>query len=263
MENQSYEAMVGSAQMPYLNSLIPHAAIADSYFANTHPSIGNYFILTTGQIITNDSNFSGVISDNNLVRVLHNTSKDWKAYIEDLPAVGYTGGDALPYVKRHNPFAYFSDVVGNSNEANKMVPYTQFSADLAAGNLPDFVYILPNQIHNMHDCPPNLPACTNADKLRSGDDWLADNLQRILDSTAFQQRPTLLIFTMDESEHNDVRHGGGRVVTLMLGSKAKTAFRSNTFYQHQSLLRLVLEVLDVPERPGASQGAPSMAEFLR
>src|SRR5688572_27061813 len=45
MENQSYESMVGSAEMPYLNSLIPQGAIADQYFANTHPSIGNYFML--------------------------------------------------------------------------------------------------------------------------------------------------------------------------------------------------------------------------
>jgi len=263
MENQPFESMVGSAEMPYLNSLIPQGALVDQYFANTHPSIGNYFMLTTGQIVTNDSNFTGTVTDNNLVRMIRAANKDWKAYIEDLPAGGYTGPDALPYVKRHNPFAYFSDIVANSNEGNKMVPYTEFAADLAAGNLPDFVYILPNQIHNMHDCPTILPVCTNSDKLRAGDDWLRANLQPILDNPILRQRPTLVIFTMDESIDSDVRNGGGRVVTLMLGSKARTGFRSDTVFQHQSLLRLILEVLSVPDRPGATANAPVMTEFLR
>jgi hypothetical protein len=263
MENQPFEAMVGSPEMPYLNGVVSQGALATAFFANTHPSIGNYFMLTTGQIITNDSDFNEVVTENNLVRIFAHAQKSWKAYVEDLPAVGYTGGNALPYVKRHNPFAYFSDVLADVNEANKMVPYTHFAADLAAGDLPDFVYILPNQINNMHDCAPSMPACTNADKLRAGDEWLRANLQPILNSTAFRQRPTLLIFTLDESEPNDTRNGGGRVVTLLLGSKAKTGFESATFHQHQSLLRLMLEVLDIAERPGASQTAPSMTEFLQ
>ena len=37
--------------MPYLNGLINDYSVAQGYFANTHPSIGNYFMLTTGQII--------------------------------------------------------------------------------------------------------------------------------------------------------------------------------------------------------------------
>src|SRR5262245_33878188 len=57
MENESYADMVGSQHMPYLNSLIPQGAIADNFFANTHPSIGNYFMLTTGKIITNSDSF--------------------------------------------------------------------------------------------------------------------------------------------------------------------------------------------------------------
>jgi hypothetical protein len=72
-----------------------------------------------------------------------------------------------------------------------------------------------------------------------------------------------VILTLDEADFSDDRNGGGQVVTLMLGSKAKMGFRSNNFYQHESLLRLMLEVLELPDRPGASDGAPSMSEFLR
>src|SRR6516225_2122341 len=54
LENADYESVVGSLNAPYLNSLIPQGGLATNYYANTHPSIGNYFVLTTGQTITND-----------------------------------------------------------------------------------------------------------------------------------------------------------------------------------------------------------------
>src|SRR5512143_3351156 len=41
-----------SAHMPYLHSLMTQYGYATQYYANTHPSIGNYFVLTAGQIIT-------------------------------------------------------------------------------------------------------------------------------------------------------------------------------------------------------------------
>lgn len=56
--------------MPYLNSLAKHYGLATQYFANTHPSIGNYLMLTTGQIITNDDGFTGTVNADNLVRHL-------------------------------------------------------------------------------------------------------------------------------------------------------------------------------------------------
>src|SRR6185312_6265995 len=46
--------VIGSAAMPYFNSLATQHALATQYFANAHPSIGNYFMLTTGNIETND-----------------------------------------------------------------------------------------------------------------------------------------------------------------------------------------------------------------
>src|SRR5689334_4457414 len=56
-ENHSYEQLVGSPRMPFLNSLIASDAVADNYFANSHPSLPNYFMLTTGQLITDSDLF--------------------------------------------------------------------------------------------------------------------------------------------------------------------------------------------------------------
>src|SRR5947208_14885937 len=54
LENNGYSSVVGSSSMPYLNSLIAKYGLATNYNADTHPSIGNYFTWTTGQILTND-----------------------------------------------------------------------------------------------------------------------------------------------------------------------------------------------------------------
>src|SRR5713101_8900703 len=105
-ENHSYSEVIGNAAMPYLNSLASQYGLATQYYANTHPSLGNYFMLTTGQIITNNDNFTGTVPADNVVRHLLAAGKTWKVYAESLPSVGYLGGDTGLYVKHHNPFAY-------------------------------------------------------------------------------------------------------------------------------------------------------------
>jgi acid phosphatase len=261
-ENHSYGQIVGNGNMPFLNSLITSRAMADNYYANTHPSIGNYFMLTTGQIITNDDSFSGTVNADNLVRELTAAGKSWRVYAESLPSVGYLGGNSGPYVKRHNPFAYFSDVVNSAAQAQNIVPLAQFSGALSGGATADFNYVLPNQNNNMHDCPAGMMTCTDADKERAADAWLQANVAPILNNADFQQRG-LLIITLDESVETDSANGGGHIVTVLAGPKAKDAYRSNVFYQHQSLLRLVCEVLGCTVKPGASAAATPMNEFLK
>ena len=56
-ENHSYSNVIGNSSMPYLNGLASKYGLATKYYANTHPSIGNYFMLTAGQIITNNDGF--------------------------------------------------------------------------------------------------------------------------------------------------------------------------------------------------------------
>jgi len=239
-ENQSYESVIGSSAMPYLNTLANRYGLATSYYADTHPSIGNYFWLTTGQGITNDSNFTGTVTADNIVRQLTLSGKSWKSYAESLPSVGYTGGDQYPYVKRHNPFAYLSEVLGNSSQANNIVPFSQFSTDLSNNQFPHFSFIIPNQYDNAHDCPQNLPSCTNTDKLAAADNWLRSNIDRLIASNSFRQ-DGLLVIVFDESVDTDTTQGGGHVAMLVISPKSKQGYRSTTLYQHESALRLAAE----------------------
>src|ERR1700761_6179525 len=68
LENHSYSSVIGNASMPYLNSLASTYGLSTQYYANAHPSIGNYFMLTTGQIVTTNDTFTGTITNDNIVR---------------------------------------------------------------------------------------------------------------------------------------------------------------------------------------------------
>jgi phosphatidylinositol-3-phosphatase len=261
LENHSLSQAIGSPFMPYLNSLAAQHAMAANYFADTHPSIGNYFMLTTGIVESNDDNFAGTINDDNIVRALVAAGRSWKAYMENLPAPGYTGGDVYPYLKHHNPFAYLSDVLDSSPQAANIVPLTQLGADLGSASLPNFAFIVPNVQNDAHDCPGGAPSCADSAKLAAADAWLKANIDPLINSPAFANG--VLIITWDEGDAADVANGGGQVATVLAGMRVRAGFRSTTFYQHQSVLRLILDLLNVSDHPGASATAPTMNEFFQ
>jgi phosphatidylinositol-3-phosphatase len=261
LENHSFGEVIGNPVAPYLNGLATAHSLAADYFANAHPSIPNYFMLTTGNFQTFDDGFTGTINDDNIVRALTGAGKTWKGYIESIPSVGYTGPNAGTYLKRHNPFAYLSNVANSTVQAANMVPFSRLSADLAAGSLPNFIYILPNSQDDAHDCPGGGSSCTDDQKLAAADAWLKANIDPVINSPKFGN--SVLIITFDESVDTDITGGGGQVMTVLLGPHVKTGFRSSTTYQHQSLLRTMLQLLNVSDMPGASAVAPSMGEFFQ
>ncbi len=249
-ENHSYSSVIGSSSMPYLNSLAQQYGLATQYFANTHPSIGNYFELTTGQIITNDDGFSGTVSADNVVRHLLSAGKTWKSYAENLPAPGYTGGDVYPYAKRHNPFAYLTDVVNSQNQLNNLVPFSEFSSDLTNNQLPAYSFIIPNLLDDGHD-----------GSLSQADSWLKTNIAPLIASSTFQNNG-LLVILFDESFDTDTQHGGGQVAAVVISPLAKKGYQSTTLYQHQSVCRLLMQGLGLNSFPGGCQSATQMSEFF-
>jgi len=169
LENHSYSSIIGNKSMPWLNGLASRYAYATAYYANTHPSIGNYFELTTGKIITNNDGYSNTVSGDNIVRHLLSAGKTWKEYTEGLPRNGYTGGDTGEYTEHHNPLSYFSDVRNSSNEIINLVPFSQFATDLRNGSLPNYSFIVPDNDNNGHDCPDTIPTCTDSQRLAQVD----------------------------------------------------------------------------------------------
>ena len=248
-ENTDY-VDVTSSSMPYLTGLAAQYGLATQYYANTHPSIGNYFELATGQVLTNDDGSSTIENVPNIVRSLLGAGKTWKSYAESIPNACYLGGDTGNYARKHNIFPLLSDVANDpTGQGCNNVPFTQFATDLANGTLPTFSNIVPNLCNDAHDC-----------SLSTADSWLRTNIAPLIASPVFQQ-DGLLIIVFDESG-GDNTLGGGRVYWAAISPKSKRGYQSTTTYQHPSTLRLILKGLGVTVFPGASATAPDMSEFF-
>ena len=248
-ENTDYADVIGGTAMVYLDSLAHEYGLATQYYADAHPSIGNYFMMTVGDTITDNDGYSSIVTKDNIVRRLVAAGKTWKSYAEDLPSVGYTGGDVGSYARKHNVIALLSDVVNDPAQTRNLVPFTQFAVDLAGHALPNYAFIVPNLCNDAHDCP-----------LSTADAWLRTNIDPLLRSADFQQ-DGLLIVTFDEAGDDDT-HGGGRVAWVAVSARSKRAYRSTTLYRHESTLRLSAEVLGLTTLPNHAAGAPDMAEFF-
>ncbi len=257
-ENHGWNSVVGNQQMPYLNSLINSYSVAQGYFANTHPSIGNYFMLTTGQIITNNDGYNGTVSVDNVVRDLIAAGKTWKEYSESIPFQGYYGGDTGLYAERHNPCSYFSDVRGDPNQQQNLVPFTQLATDIANHTLPNYGFIVPNLNDDAHN-----------GTLAQADTWLQANIPQLLNSPDFNTPGGgLLIITFDEAETSDSNFGGGHVVWVAIGPNVRLQYpplKSEfpvRLYQHPSTLRFMMQLLGLSSFPGDAAKAPDMTEFI-
>src|SRR6266853_5977397 len=176
-ENTNYSDVIGTSAMPYLNGLATQYGMETQYYANTHPSIGNYFELATGQILTNDDGSSTIENVPNVVRSLGAAGKTWKSYAESIPNACYLGGDTGNYARKHNVFALLSDVANDpTGQGCNIVPFTQFATDLANGTLPTFSNIVPDLCNDAHDC-----------SLGTADSWLRTNIAPLIASPGVQQ----------------------------------------------------------------------------
>jgi acid phosphatase len=255
-ENQSYATVVGNSSVwPHLNNLIGQGAVATNYYADGHPSIPNYFMLTTGQTLTFDDASTAVWNVDNIARHMLTAGVSFKVYAEGITQ-GYLGGNTGLYLIRHNPFALLSDVAGNPQVASTVIqPFSQFPADLGSHALPAFSFIVPDVNDDAHNGTP-----------QQADSWLQANVIAPLSGDpAFQPGGDgILIVLFDESLDSDKTHGGGHAAAVFFGPVVKAGFKqaSSTVYQHESMLRTVMESLQLANPPGAAANAPSMTEFF-
>jgi len=194
------------------------------------------------------------------VRHLLTAGKTWKGYAENLPSTGYLGPDKFPYTRHHFPLSYFSDVVNSRVQRLNLVPFTQFPKDLANNQLPNYSMIIPNQQDNGHNCPAGTSTCSDAQVLRAVDTWLKDHIGPLLNNAEFRQ-DGLLIIVFDEGTPSDKAHVGGHTATIFAGPKVKRGFKSTRFYQHQNVLRTVLDALGVNHQLGKAATAQPMTDM--
>ncbi|MFL5693998.1 MAG: alkaline phosphatase family protein [Ktedonobacteraceae bacterium] len=155
MENKEYTKIIGDNQAPYLNSLARGYAVATNNYDITHPSLPNYLALTGGKTFGLSQDCTTCFRQaSNSPEEIEASGSRWKGYMESMPTHCYIGNSPNGlYMQKHNPFLYYYDIRANRGRcATHVVPFTQFSTDLAANHLSNYVWITPNMCHDMHDC---------------------------------------------------------------------------------------------------------------
>ena len=231
-ENKESREVIGSGEAPTFDLLAKRYALLTHYHGVTHPSLPNYLALVSGSThgVTSDCASCRVAAPN-LADTLERAGKTWKTYAEGLPAPGFTGRSAGRYAKKHNPLLYFADVHGRPERLRRIVPLRAFARDLRAHALPDFSLVVPDQCHDMHDCP-----------VSTGDAWLRAFLRPLLRSAELAHGVVYVVF----DEGRDEAGGDARVPALVVGPLVRPGSRARRRLDHYSLLRTIEDAWQLP-----------------
>ncbi len=270
-ENTNYSTSYNSSNMPYLTSLANTYGLGVNYYSDTHPSIGNYLNLATGNILTDDDsrtpqNFP--VSLNNIALEVQNAGGTWKDYVENLPNNATCGGlNPGRYYVRHDPLEYLTTI---NTERSHYVCFGQFAKDLMSHHLPNLSWLVPNGCDSAHDC-----------SIQTFDTWLRDRIGLLLTSSYFRPGGTgLLIIVFDENNDSgspncqtttEGRGCGGQVELVVVSPFSKRGYQSqggdtrnyHNSYDEGDILRLMAEGLGLPtsDLGWAADGLP-MADFF-
>jgi hypothetical protein len=281
-ENTDYEDLIGNtADAPYINQLANSYGFAANYYGVTHPSQPNYVATISGDYFgINKDDPTLTFSGTNIVDQLEAKGLTWASYQQGLPSVGFTGpqypatGSGL-YVKKHDPFALFTDVSSSATRLQNIKPVESLATDLNSGTAPNFTFIAPDQCHDMHGVAPpsatayNMPWCgyppnftLNHALIQQADSYLHTLVTTIMTSKAWTANSAIFV-TWDENESSGESSpnrgyasatgccgskpgdGGGRVPMIVI-TNTPTHTVSLHPYNHYSLLRTIEDNFGLP-----------------
>jgi phosphatidylinositol-3-phosphatase len=209
-ENRSYGEIIGAQSIaPNINRLAKEYGQATRFYAEVHPSEGNYVAMLGGDTFgihdddayyckpgmrdawcpksKNADYVDHTVSAPSLVDQLEDHGLTWKAYMESIPEPGsgavrwptlenpVRGIPAEIYAVKHNGFMSFHRVQNDPHRGAKIVGFDVLERDLTSGNLPNYAHIVPNQCNDMHgrDQGSDIPADCNKsnpeDLIKRGD----------------------------------------------------------------------------------------------
>ncbi|MEO7393736.1 MAG: alkaline phosphatase family protein [Chitinophagaceae bacterium] len=229
LENKPSERIIGSANAPFINSLVPNSANFTESYAIEHPSQPNYLDLYSGsnQGVTDNNTPPAFFTTPNLGSQLITTGKSFTTYSESLQSVGYNGYSSMAgYARKHNPAANWVGTGANQIPSTTNQPFSAFPADYK--NLPTISYVVPNIYHDMHD-----------GTIAEGDTWVMDNLGGYITWAASNNSLFILTFDEDDGSYNN------HISTLFLGQHVKTGSYS-TVINHFTVLRTLEDLFKLP-----------------
>jgi phospholipase C len=240
-ENKEFDRVIGNEDMPNFNRFASDYTLLTQHYAVRHPSLPNYIAMIGGDTFGIDRNCEDCFIDApSLPDLIETSGRTWKTYQEDMPRPCFIG-DWGDYAQKHNPFMYFNPIRLDAARCEEHVrPLTDLAADLAAGALPNFVFITPNLCNSAHDC-----------WLGITDDWLGVQMQSLLGYFSAHSQSFLIILTWDEGDSEASCCGlpeeaGGRIATVLISPQVKSGFEDDTPYTLYSLLKTIAEAWKLP-----------------
>ena len=247
-ENKGYSQIIGPESLaPNINALSQRYGIATRFYAEVHPSEGNYVAMLGGDTfgIRDDDAFyctpgmrdiacpeSGrtdyvnhTVDARSLMEQLQSRGLTWKAYMESLPGPGSLAVrwptaqhpvDGVPpelYAVKHNGFLSFRAVQQDSRRASKVVGFDQLGRDLDDGHMPSYAHIVPNQCNDMHgrdgvaDIAPDCDKSNPRGLIARGDRVIGALVRKIMESSVWHEPGNTAIVITFDENDKEERHG--------------------------------------------------------
>ncbi|HVA38633.1 MAG TPA: alkaline phosphatase family protein [Candidatus Dormibacteraeota bacterium] len=295
-ENEGFGAVVDSPLAPTITALGKEYGEAAAFYAETHPSEPNYVAMIGGSDFgiqdddayyckpgMNDPHCKGstkagfvdhTVDAPNLASQLDAAGLTWRGYFGAFDPghsdVVFSGASATApaalYGSKHNPFMNFSGL--RKELPRHIFPQAQLARDLAAGTLPNFAYIVPDQCDDMHGIKagPRVPAdCRSGPsgpRIARGDRAVKRLVDEIRSSATWKSSENVaIVITFDENDGaarasgrqgccgsdpaTPANAGGGRIPTIVITNHGPRQMTDRTPYNHYSLLRSIEDAFGI------------------
>ena len=240
-ENKEFGKVIGNADMPIFNQLANDYTLLTQFYAVAHPSLPNYIAMIGGDTFGIDSNCTQCFVDaTSLPDLIETSGRTWKTYQEDMPEPCFLGSTS-DYAQKHNPFIYFDPIrLDTARCQRSIVPLTELQTDIAAGTLPNFIFITPNMCNSAHDCTLDIT-----------DKWIGNILTQLVPALDKESPNYLIVLTWDEGQGSHSCCGlpekaGGRIAVVLLSPEVKKNFQDPIPYTHYSLLKTIANAWGLP-----------------
>jgi hypothetical protein len=233
--------------MPFLTSLGNTYAHTTSYTAIQHPSLPNYFAVTSGstQGVSNDcgtNTTTCATGADNIFHQLEVSGGTWQEWAESEPTNCATANSGA-YVVHHAIPPFYTDLATCATQdfpidVNAIPP-------ISAG----YTFITPNNNDNAHGT-----AGTAGDPIVA-DNWLKTLMGQLMAQPAYTDGSTLVILSWDEGVSTN------QTVNTVLVNPRFAGITLTGAYNHYSTLRLSEELLHLPLLGAAATANDMMAEL--
>jgi hypothetical protein len=270
LENETRERVLMNS---YMRDLRRKGVFLENSYGVTHPSQPNYIAVVAGDTFGFNSDnplWVGPYPDTadpnsqppvpSIVDLLENKGFTWKSYAEKMQPTDIVPApvplfnmqtQAFPavaappstpsnpwFARRHVPFLSFPNIVSNPLRAANIVNAEEnFDADLAAGNLPEYIFYSPDLLNDGHSTMgPNGTPVSSTDPTVNVNN-IATFLQAFLTDDPIKKFPpkTLIAITFDEA----FPYTAYDIYTLLIGDMLEAGTSRKEPYNHYSLLRTV------------------------